>query len=381
MKEQPAELMPQPVPLRSAEERDPALADSIFDHVGPLLVLTPDGRVVRVNPAAEELFGRGGDEIVGRSLFDGGLIAAERLEEVQQAFAITKAEGRHERSLEWFDTPEGGRLIGWRGTAMRGDDGVVHHVVVEGVDLTEAHAAREEAERRATELEDANEELTQFASIVSHDLREPLRVVSGVAELFETRYADDLDESAVRLLAALTRSTERMSALLDGLLAYSRVGRIEEWREIDVNALVAEVLEALGEQIADCGGEIVSDGLPTVEGDWVQLAQLFQNLIANALKFRGEAAPRVEIGADRQPDAWHFFVADNGIGIDPRNRDRVFEMFQRLHTRDAYPGTGVGLAIARKIVERHGGRIWVEPGAERGTVFHFTVHDHARRDS
>jgi light-regulated signal transduction histidine kinase (bacteriophytochrome) len=170
-----------------------------------------------------------------------------------------------------------------------------------------------------------------------------------------------------------------MSALLDGLLAYSRVGRIEEWRIIDVSALVAEVLEGLGEQIADSDGEVVAEGLPTVEGDWVQLAQLFQNLIANALKFRGEAPPRVEISADREGDAWRFRVADNGIGIDPRNRDRVFEMFQRLHTRDAYPGTGVGLAIARKIVERHGGRIWVEPGPERGTVFHFTIHDHARR--
>src|SRR5204863_10151232 len=228
-------------------------------------------------------------------------------------------------------------------------------------------------ENRATELEGANEELTQFASIVSHDLREPLRVVSGVAELFESRYAGDLDELAERLLAALTRSTERMSALLDGLLAYSRVGRIEEWRQIDVNALVSEVLEGLGEQIRDCDGEIVYSGLPTVEGDWVQLAQLFQNLVANALQFRGEAPPRVEITAMREADAWHFAVADNGIGIDPRNRDRVFEMFQRLHTRDAYPGTGVGLAIVKKIVERHGGRIWVEPGAERGTVFHFTV--------
>src|SRR3954462_2663193 len=271
--------MRQPVPLRSTHERDPGLANIIFDHVGPLVVLAPDGRVVRVNPAAEVLFGRGGDEGVGRNLFDSGLIAAERLEEVQQAFAITKAEGRHERSLEWFDTPEGGRLIGWRGTAMHGDDGAVHHVVVEGVDLTEAHAAREVAEQRATELEDANEDLTQFASIVPHDLREPLRVVSGVAELFETRYADDLDESAERLLAALTRSTERMSALLDGLLAYSRVGRIEEVRSIDVNVLLAEVLEGLGEQIADSGGEIVAEDLPTVDGDWVQLAQLFQNLV------------------------------------------------------------------------------------------------------
>src|SRR3954463_4507191 len=123
MKEQPAELMPQPVPLRSTGGRDPALPEIVFDHIGPLVVLAPDGRVVRVNPAAEQLFGRGGDEIVGRNLFASGLLAAERLEEVQQAFAITKAEGRHERSLEWFDTPEGGRLIGWRGAGKRGGGG------------------------------------------------------------------------------------------------------------------------------------------------------------------------------------------------------------------------------------------------------------------
>lgn len=240
--------------------------------------------------------------------------------------------------------------------------------------LREAEHARDLALRRAAELEEANEELNQFASIVSHDLREPLRVVSGVAELFESRYAGDLDESAERLLGALTRSTERMSALLDGLLAYSRVGSAsEERRSIDVNVLLGEVLEGLGSQIADSRGEVVADDLPTVEGDWVQLAQLFQNLVANALKFRADDPPRVEIRGRREGELWHFSVADNGIGIDPRNRDRVFEMFQRLHTRDAYPGTGVGLAIVKKIVARHGGRIWVQDREPRGTIIHFTI--------
>src|SRR3954469_6364769 len=167
--------------------------------------------------------------------------------------------------------------------------------------LHDAEHAREHALRRVAELEQANEELNQFASIVSHDLREPLRVVSGVAELFESRYAGDLDESAERLLGALTRSTERMSALLDGLLAYSRVGSAsEERRSIDVNVLLGEVLEGLGSQIADSGGAVVADDLPTVEGDWVQLAQLFQNLVANALKFRGDESPRVEIRGRRE---------------------------------------------------------------------------------
>src|SRR4051794_33902700 len=166
--------------------------------------------------------------------------------------------------------------------------------------LREAEHARDLALRRAAALEEANEALNQFASIVSHDLREPLRVVSGVVELFESRYAGDLDESAERLLGALTRSTERMSALLDGLLAYSRAGSAgEERRSIDVNVLLGEVLEGLGTQISDSGGEIVADDLPTVEGDWVQLAQLFQNLVANALKFHGDESPRVEIRGRR----------------------------------------------------------------------------------
>ena len=360
---------------RQDEERE--LLAAVVDHVGPLMVLEPDGKIVRFNRAAERLTGREAAEAVGRNLFESGLIPAEQLAEVHRAFTVTKAERRQERALTWYETPDGRRLIGWRGTAIAGEDGHVHHVVVEGLDLTEAHEARVEAENRAAELEGANEELTQFASIVSHDLREPLRVVSGVAELFESRYAGDLDESAERLLAALTRSTERMSALLDGLLAYSRVGRIEEWRAIDVGELLSEVLEGLGEQVAESGGQVLAADLPTVHGDWVQLAQLFQNLIANALKFRGEPAPRIEIRARSEGEHWHFEIADNGIGIDPRNRERVFEMFQRLHTRDTYPGTGVGLAIVKKIVDRHGGRIWVEPGAERGTVFHFTVADGA----
>ena len=362
---------------RPAGDAERELLEAIVDQIGALMVLEPDGRIVRFNAAAEEVTGLRAADVIGRNMFDTGLIAAERANAVHEAFTLTKDRGRHERSMQWYDGPRGRVLIGWRGTAIRGADGEVHHIVVEGLDLTEAEDARVEAEQRTTELTEVNEELTQFASIVSHDLREPLRVVSGVAELFETRYADDLDESAERLLAALTRSTDRMGALLDGLLAYSRVGRIDEWRRIDVNELLGEVLEGLGEQIADCGGEIVYADLPTVEGDWVQLAQLIQNLVANALKFRGEAAPRVEIRAHREERLWHFSVADNGIGIDPRNRDRVFEMFQRLHTREAYPGTGVGLAIVKKIVDRHGGRIWVEPGAERGTVFHFTIAEHA----
>ena len=363
--------LPDSVPAR--EDLDAA----VLDTVGFIIVLDRDGCIVRFNREAERLSGRSAGEMIGRPLWQAGLGTAEDAEGAHAAFDAALAEGREVPHVRRAELDGADRVIAWTYTPLASAGDATTHVVVRGVDVTEEHAAREAVRERSEELEEVNEELTQFASIVSHDLREPLRVVSGVAELLESRYGGELDESAERLLAALTRSTERMSALLDGLLAYSRVGRVDEWREISMDKLLDEVLESLAEQLSDSGGVVVRDALPTVHGDPVQLTQLFQNLVANALKFRGEDAPRVEVRAIEQGARWHFQIADNGIGIDPRNRERIFEMFQRLHTRDSYPGTGVGLAICKKIVERHGGRIWVEPGAERGTVFHFTLADGA----
>jgi PAS domain S-box-containing protein len=362
-------------PLPDSPEAHGDLDAAVLGTVGSVIVLDREGRIVRFNREAERVSGRSAAEMLGRSFWDTGLVSGTDASLSREAFDATVLARPSTPREHWHDVDGERRLIAWTNTPLLGAGEQPTHVVVRGVDITEAHLAREAAAERARELEDVNEELTQFASIVSHDLREPLRVVSGVAELLESRYGGELDESAERLLAALTRSTERMSALLDGLMAYSRVGRVDEWREIKVDALLDEVLEGLAEQIADSGGEVVRGDLPVVHGDWVQLSQLLQNLVANGLKFHGDDPPRVEIRATAENGCWHFQVIDNGIGIDPRNRDRVFEMFQRLHTRDAYPGTGVGLAISKKIIDRHGGRIWVEPGPDRGTVFHFTLPD------
>jgi PAS domain S-box-containing protein len=361
-----------PIPDSAPARED--LDAAVLDTVGSVVVLDREGRIVRFNREAEHVSGRSAGEMLGRPLWDTGLATGEDAERARAAFDATVAHEPSEPNVRRHEVDGRECLVAWNYTPLASAGDAATHVVVRGVDITEEHAAREAARERADELEQVNEELTQFASIVSHDLREPLRVVSGVAELLESRYGGELDESAERLLAALTRSTERMSALLDGLLAYSRVGRVDEWRAIDTDALLRDVLEGLAEQVADSGGEVVRENLPTVHGDPVQISQLLQNLVANALKFRSEdEPPRVVVSASPQGAAFHFQVADNGIGIDPRNRDRVFEMFQRLHTRDAYPGTGVGLAICKKIIDRHGGRIWVEPGRERGTVFHFTL--------
>lgn len=234
-------------------------------------------------------------------------------------------------------------------------------------------------ERSRAELARSNAELEQFAYVASHDLSEPLRTVSGFVQLLQRRYGGELDEDADRFIDYTVQGVERMQALIDGLLAYSRLGtgRVKP-ADVDLGRLADEAIQALAASIADGGAEVVHGPLPVVRGDQTQLLQLLLNLISNALKFAHHARPaRVELSATREEDAWRISVADNGIGIGPEHAERVFRIFQRLHGPDAYPGVGIGLALCRAIVERHGGRIWVEPREGGGTVVHFTIVDEA----
>jgi signal transduction histidine kinase len=243
--------------------------------------------------------------------------------------------------------------------------------------ITELRNAHRELERRATELERSNADLEQFASVASHDLSEPLRMVSSYLGLLRRRYGDQLGADAELFIENAVDGATRMRALIDDLLAYARVGRGEEGRRapVDLEASVDATLRSLETTIADAGAEVEVGPLPEVAGDGPLLGQLFQNLIANALKFRGARAPVVRVSARRHPDAWQFAVADNGIGIDPVFAERIFGMFQRGQAGEAYDGTGIGLAICRRIVERHGGRIWVEPTPGGGATFAFTIPD------
>ena len=252
-------------------------------------------------------------------------------------------------------------------------------------DLELMHA---DLERRARELELAigslehanaelarsNRDLEQFANVASHDLKEPLRVVTGFVDLLERRAAERLEPSERRFLASMRAATERMSALIDDVLAWSRAGSAPlELADVDVAALVRDTTDNLAAAVEETGATIEIGPLPTLRGDVRQLRQLFQNLIGNALKFHGQAPPHIVVRADSVPEGWRFSVSDNGIGFDPEQAGRIFQMFQRLHERDAYPGTGVGLAICSTVVERHGGRIWVESSPGGGTTFSFTI--------
>ena len=226
----------------------------------------------------------------------------------------------------------------------------------------------------SSELQRSNVELEQFAYVASHDLQEPLRMVSSYVQLLANRYGDELDQDAKEFIHFAVDGATRMQVLIDDLLRYARVAtQGVTFEPTDCNAVVGRVLADLDAVIKGSGAEVVCDSLPTMEVDASQLGQLFQNLIGNAVKFHGQDPPTVRIEANRRAGNWLFSVSDNGIGIDPRHKDRIFEIFSRLHGRGDYPGTGIGLAVCKKIVERHGGRIWVvsEPGT--GSTFNFTM--------
>lgn len=241
--------------------------------------------------------------------------------------------------------------------------------------LRKAHDDLESrVQQRTAALASSNTELEQFAYSASHDLQEPLRMISSYVSLLAQRYQGQLDEDADEFIEFAVDGARRMQQLIQDLLAYSRVGtRGKEFKSIDCNSVVDEVIANLAVVISEQGARVTHDELPHVVADRTQLLQLIQNLIGNALKFRTEDPPCVHISAEQSGAEWVFSVKDNGIGIDPKHRDRIFAIFQRLHTRNEYPGTGIGLAICKRIVERHGGRIWVESEPGPGTTFRFAL--------
>ena len=231
------------------------------------------------------------------------------------------------------------------------------------------------AERTAA-LQRSNEALQQFVYVASHDLQEPLRTIATYVKLLARRYHDKLDGEAQEFIDFAVDGAERMQQLIQGLLAYSRVGNKELVRTAtDCESVLACTLRDLRQAIQESGAEVTHDPLPTVAADAQQLGLVLQNLLGNAIKFRGGERPRVHVSAVRDGRQWRFAVRDNGIGLDPRHAERIFHIFQRLHTRQEYPGTGIGLAICKKVVERHGGRIWVESAPGQGATFFFLISD------
>jgi len=338
---------------------------------GILILDAETGMIVDVNPFLIELLGYSHEVFLGKNIWEIGFfkdIAAnkENFLELQQLEYI-----RYEDLP--LETAEGRRI----NVEFTSNVFLTNHLRVVQCnirDITERKQAQEQLFKTLDELKRSNTELEQFAYIASHDLQEPLRAVAGMVQLLQKRYQNQLDERADEYINLAMDGATRMQTLINDLLAYSRVERRgNPMQSIDANKSLASAVRNLQVSIAEQGATVTNDDLPTLEADATQLTQLFQNLIGNAIKFHGEHPTLVHVSVEKLENAWHFSVRDNGIGIDPQYFERVFLVFQRLHTRREYSGTGIGLSICKKIVERHGGRIWIDSQIGQGTTFHFTI--------
>ena len=332
-----------------------------------MAIVSREGRFLRVNPAFCRMLGYSETELLR-------LRAAELLDagDRQTAAGLLSGGVQQEVRLRGKD----GRAVyaQWNTSLITNAAGEPQYCISQVVDISAMKAAEEQIRRYAEDLERSNRDLQHFAYVASHDLQEPLRMVRGFMELLAKRYRGRLGADADEYIRYAVDGATRMQNLIKGLLAYSRVGtQGKRLAPLDSAAALRQALENLQVVIEETGAEVTSGPLPVVVGDDVQLAQLFQNLIGNAIKFRSGEPPRIHVEAAEEKDGWRFSVRDNGIGFDPRHADRIFQMFQRLHGQGEYEGTGIGLALCKRIVERHGGRIWVESEPGKGSTFYFTL--------
>lgn len=333
----------------------------------------PDNPIVDVNPAFERITGYTKAEVLGRNCrFLQGpesqpetvAILHDAVVQEHECHAIIK-NYRKDGTLFWNEI---------KITPVRDASGRLIHFVGVATDVTGQVEAQAALDRVLAELHRSNKELEQFAYMVSHDLQEPLRMVASYTQLLSRRYRGVLDANAQEFIDYAVEGAQRMQQFIQDLLQYSRVGTHgHPFERLQVATVVQRALENLRFSIEEKQAQIHTGELPELDADPVQLGQLFQNLIGNALKFCGPEPVRVEITATRTDQAWEFVVRDNGLGIDAKDFERIFVIFQRLHTRQEYAGTGIGLAICKRIVERHGGRIWVESQIGKGSAFHFTI--------
>jgi PAS domain S-box-containing protein len=362
--------------LRASEERYRALARAAPDMV---FVIGQDDRVQYLNDFAASQFRVDPEGVIGepRPLLFPGAAGEQQLQSLRRVLD-TGSPLWSESSVNF------GAGEAWLSTwlvPMRDQEGQVTAVMGVSRDITERKLAEEQLKAFSQDLERSNKELEQFAYVSSHDLQEPLRMVASYVQLLARRYRGKLDADADAFIGFAVDGANRMQDMINDLLALSRVGsRGKPFAPTPLDDVLDDVLENLKIAMEECRAVVTREPLPAVMGDRVQLGEVFQNLITNAIKFRGDEPPRVHIGARRDQTnqragrpCWTISVRDNGIGMDPQYFDRVFLIFQRLHSREEYPGTGIGLAICRKIVDRHGGRIWVESEPGKGATFYLTL--------
>lgn len=379
---------------REALSTQALLLQSVLDSITEGLVAADArGRFLLWNPAARRILGRGAAPLPPEKwaehygFFRGDNGEAWNGDEDPLARAI-RGETNTAVMFVKNQALESGVWIEADASPIRNEEGLACGGVVSFRDVSQNRADRQKIQALNDELEKrladlaikmeelgrSNAQLEQFAYVASHDLQEPLRMVANYTQLLAERYRGKLDEQADKYIHYAVDGAMRMQAMIEDLLAFSRAGRRENTiHSADCNGLVEQALRNLGAAIRESGAVIEFEALPRVMVNSIQITQLFQNLIGNAIKFHGEDVPRVRISAEKTADDWIFSVADNGIGIAPEHAGTIFAIFQRLHIREEYSGNGIGLAICKKIVERHGGRIWVESAEGEGSTFKFSL--------
>ncbi len=354
------------------------LVQAVEQSIDGVAVANLEGEIIFVNHAWAQMHGYSPEELVGKplSIFHN---QKQLSEEVIPFNKHVLSQGSHQGEIGHIDR-EGRILPTWMTTAiLKNPAGEPVGFVGTARDITERKAAENEIKKYADELARSNQELEQFAYVASHDLQEPLRMVSSFTQMLARQYQDQLDADAQEFITYAVEGANRMQRLINDLLTFSRVRTSGEVLElVDMNEVLAQVRANLSMAIEEENVQIAYDALPVVMGDDSQLVQLMQNLIANAIKFKASEPPHIQIAATfsekgQEEGKWVFSVQDNGIGIDPQYAERIFVIFQRLHTREEYPGTGIGLAVCKRIVDRHGGKIWLDSQPGEGATFFFTL--------
>jgi len=352
---------------KRADERFRLLAE----HSPVGIYIAQDRAIKYVNPRFEHLTGYSAEELIGS---DPLLLVLPEDRQLVRDNAVAMLKGERQNEYEYRIQHKSGETRWIMENLVSIEYQGRRAALGNYTDVTERKLADHELERTLHELARSNEELGQFAYVASHDLQEPLRMVASFTQLLGRRYKGKLDDDADEFIRYAVEGVNRMQRLINDLLDYSRVGtRGNPMVDVDFEQVAERVLDSLYVRIQENDATVTMEPLPTVTADPLQMEQLLQNLVGNALKYRGEAAPQVHVSAEREGESWHFRVRDNGIGIDPAYAERIFVIFQRLHGKEEYEGTGIGLAICKKIVDRHGGQIWVESSPGQGSTFHFTL--------
>lgn len=357
--------------IERAFHEEQAFLDTVVDNLAELFfVLDGSGELVRWNDRVRERSGYSDAELASMNALD--VVADENVEAAQEAIAETLETGHATVELTLTTADDEEIPFEFSGSVVHEGDGGPYICGI-ARDISDRRRTEQERDAAIEELRRSNAELEQFAYVASHDLQEPLRMISSYLQLLERRYRDSLDEDATEFIDYAVDGANRMREMINQLLVYSRIGREEiEFEPVDCNEILETVQADLRVAIEENDAEVVVDDLPTVPGNRHQLVQLFENSLGNAIKYAGDDPPRIEVRAERDGNGWRFAIEDNGRGIPPDQQDRIFDVF---YAADGQKQTGIGLAIAKKIVERHGGRIWVESTVGEGSTFYFTLSE------